>query len=144
MDKAALLNTLPRSASKTLAAIEATLGDAQTVAISYDAIADNFRIGRASLRYALRVLKLVGLIEIGVGRNRCSVFSTSDAYRKLSDAQVVRRIAQARLPRPGRVKLAPPKPQPKAHVETEDEDDEPETYQTPSLPRLKFLEGWEG
>ncbi|MFZ0849996.1 MAG: hypothetical protein WAO08_12420, partial [Hyphomicrobiaceae bacterium] len=137
---------LPRIAVKTLKAIEFALAGQQCVVISYDALSHDYKIGRASVRYALRTLELVGLIEIGVGPYRCTRLELSNEWQKLGLDDVARLLPKARLPRPSRAGRKPSTSKPRRYVKSAPRHAEPEpepvVYQTPSLPVLKFMAGW--
>jgi hypothetical protein len=151
VDREEFIAQLPRSARKTLAAIEFALGHQQSIAMSYDTLAGTYGIlagtygiGRATLRYSLRVLQLTRLIQIGVGPNRVSRFELTDGWQDLNPDQVARKIPQARVPRPrqGRRKKLPatePKSRGKDLPFDRDDPEPAPQYKVPGLARLRFM-----
>ena len=145
VDRESFVAQLPRSAKKVLAAIEFA-GGGEAVTMSYDEIAHRFRVGRASVRYALKILELVGLVSITQGPYRVSRFTLSDAWQDLTPDQVARKIPQARLPRPrtGRKRKPLAATEPRKTVlpapQTVEDDPEPAPqYKVPGLARLRFM-----
>ena len=130
---------LPGSTKRVLAAIEATIADSHNggAAISYNGFDENHGIPRAAIARSLRLLELLGLLNVEVGPRRISYFTRSTKWKTLDAEQVARLARAARQPRPPRLSSRPPKPaKPQRPVI---EEPTPPQYKVPGLARLRFM-----
>ena len=134
-DRKAFVAALPRSAQRTLAAIEAARGDRVTVALSYTALADDHRIGRTSLRFALKALEAVGLVSVErTGPHGVSTFALSDRWQpgpcRSLQWSPSSEVAETRRPRNP---AAPKRPKRTVEIEQPDEPEIQVQRQVPSF-----------
>jgi hypothetical protein len=111
------------------------------VAISFNDFAARCSLKRISVRYAVKQIVATGLVQIGFGRRRISIFKLAPGWRALDTDEATRLVRQAhevKLPRPQRV--AAPRA-PKAPKVAEKPLVETRTRQQPSLPKLSCLQG---
>lgn len=101
--------SLPRSARRVFAVIQAAIGERASV--SYASFIFKHHIGKQCISPGIRMLDALGFIDIARGPNACNSFSLSERWRDIDEADVERLVAQARLPlevRPQRPALPRP------------------------------------
>ena len=98
-------------------------------------------MGKVSVTFAVKQLRLTGFVVIELGERRATVFRLIDRWRALDAHEAARRLRQARLPmaRPAEAEpVKPPKPAPTpkpAKVERSSTTPRPV-----SLARLSFMD----
>ena len=142
----AFINRLPsKTLRKAAHAVDCRIGDQPNTTLNFDEFAELAHVSRAVVARTLRALQAVGLVSVGKGPMRVSVLAKADGWKRLDADDVEARLALAKAPllqgRPRTATASRPKGRPAAET-IEPDDIEPPVRCQPSLPRLRFMEGW--
>ena len=139
-EASAAYRALTERQQKVFVIIAEAIGDRTYADVSYPWLMASTRLSQATVAKSLRVLAALGLLAVDVGGHRRTRVALSARWR-LVTADEAEKLAPVAARRPPWQPAAPkPAKPPKVIVSEADDEHEPaQQYQTPSLPKLRFL-----